>query len=96
MKFNKYLNLLFVLVFTCTNAQIIEIKGKVTDSKSKQPISGTNILVKSSKKGVISDFDGNYSIKVAANEVLTFSNIGYASQEVKVSKAQTLNMVLIE
>jgi len=40
--------------------------------------------------------DGKYSIKLNANDALMFSNVGYASQDVKVSKSQTLNIALVE
>ena len=96
MTFNKYLHLLFIMVFAFSNAQQIEIKGKITDSKTKKPIIGTNIIVKITKKGIISDVDGNYSIKTNVNDVLIFSNIGYTNQEVKVSKTQILNIELVE
>lgn len=78
------------------HAQTIEIKGTVTDSKDKQPLSGANVVVKNSKKGVKTDLDGSYSIKVNANDVLVFSSIGYTSKEIKVDNAQVLNITLVE
>jgi TonB-linked SusC/RagA family outer membrane protein len=96
MKFKNYLSLLFLFIAAVINAQIIEIKGKVIDSKNKASIPGVNIVVKSSKKGVTTDLDGNFLIKVNSNDVLVFSNIGYASKEIKVSKSQTLNVELQE
>ncbi|PWA03975.1 SusC/RagA family TonB-linked outer membrane protein [Flavobacterium psychrotolerans] len=96
MKFKNYLGLLFLFIVSVVNAQTIEIKGKVSDSKTKSSIPGANVLVKSSKKGVATDFDGNYIIKANANDVLVFSNVSYASKEVKVEKSQTLNISLSE
>lgn len=85
-----------VFIVSISNAQTIEINGTVTDSKTKQTISGVNITIKSSNKGVTSDFDGKYSIKLNSNEIVIFSNIGYASQEFIITKSQTLNVALIE
>jgi TonB-linked SusC/RagA family outer membrane protein len=96
MKFKNYLSLLFLFIVVAVNAQTIEIKGKVFDSKNKASIPGVNIVVKSSKKGVTSDLDGNFLIKVNGNDVLVFSNIGYASKEIKVNKSQTLSVELQE
>ena len=96
MKFKNYLSLLFLFVLSCATAQSIEIKGKVTDSKSKFPLTGVNIVVKSSKKGVVTDFNGNYSIKVSKSEVLVYSNMGYTTKEISVDKSQKLDVELLE
>lgn len=96
MKFKNYLGLLFIFIVSTINAQTIEIKGTVSDSKTKKGISGANVSIKNSKKGVSSSLDGNYTIKANPNDIVVFSSIGFASQEVKVTKSQTLNMVLSE
>lgn len=94
MNFKNYFTLLFLFIVSTVTSQIIEVKGKVTDLKLKQPMAGVNVFIKNTKKGTITDLDGNYSIKVTSNIVLTFSNLGFATQEVKVSKTQTLNIAL--
>ena len=96
MKFKNYLGLLFIFIVSAINAQTIEIKGTVSDSKTKTGIPGANVSIKNSKKGVSSSLDGNYTIKANPNDIVVFSSIGFASQEVKVTKSQTLNMVLSE
>ncbi len=96
MKFKNYLILLFFFIAAFVNAQTIEIKGTVTNSKDKQPIFGANIVVKNSKKGVTTDIDGNFNIKVNPNDVLVFSNVGFTLKEIKVEKSQVLNVSLIE
>ncbi len=96
MKIKKYISLLFIFAFSFVNAQIIEIKGNVLDSKTKLPLSGANIVIKNSKKGVMVNIDGNYTIKANANDVLTFSNVGYASQTIKVITSQIVNILLVE
>jgi len=96
MKLKNCLKLFFLFIVAAVNAQTIEINGAVSDSKNKQPIAGANIVVKNSKKGVTTDFDGNYSIKVNPNDILVFSYIGYATQEIKIAKTQALNVLLTE
>lgn len=96
MKFRHYLSLLTFFIVAIVNAQNIEIQGKVTDSKNEMPISGVNVLVKSTKKGVTTDFDGNYSVKVKANDILVFTFVGFAPKEIKVEKSQTVNIQLQE
>ncbi len=50
-----------------------------------KPVAGINIVVKNSKKGVVSDANGSFSIDANAGDILVLSSIGYAQQEIKVS-----------
>lgn len=70
-----------------------QVKGRVTDEKNN-PISGVTVKNKASKATTVTDFDGQFSIKATANDVLVFSNIGYGSKEQKVGNNTTLNISL--
>ncbi|WKN32341.1 TonB-dependent receptor [Porifericola rhodea] len=73
----------------------LEVTGKVTDSEGALP--GVNILVKGSSSGTVTDIDGNYRIKVPAeNDTLIFSSIGYASQEIPVGGRSVIDLQLSE
>ena len=96
MKFKNYLGLVFLFLAAIANAQTVEIKGIVSDSKTKSGVSGVNISLKNTKKGVATDLNGNYSIKVNVNDSVVFSSIGYVSQEFKIEKSQILNISLLE
>ena len=61
------------------------ISGKVVDSKGESII-GANIMEKGTTNGTITDFDGNFSLNVAANAVLQISYIGYKTQEIPASQ----------
>lgn len=72
------------------------ISGTITDSQGV-PIPGVNVLEKNTTNGVAADFDGNYTIQVSGPEsILTFSSIGYASQERVVGQATTMDIVMTE
>jgi len=45
---------------------------------------GVNIVVKGTTTGTLTDAEGNYSLTLEKDDVLVFSFIGYASQEVTV------------
>ena len=49
------------------------------------PLPGTNILVKGTKIGTQTDFDGNYEIKAEVNQTLIFSYLSYYSKEIILS-----------
>lgn len=69
------------------------IKGKVLDSR-KMPLPGVNIVVKGTSYGVMTDFDGEFSIEVGEDAVLVISYVGYKSQEIKIDNQSNLNVTL--
>ena len=76
--------------------QGITITGTVTDSDG-EPIPGVNVLIRGSTIGVTTGIDGRYSVTVPdRNSVLTFSFIGYATQEVVVGTNTIINMTMSE
>lgn len=71
------------------------VKGKVVD-QSGMPLPGATVLAKGTKKSVITDFDGNFTIDMPENSTrLIISYIGMTSQEVGI-KSTPLTIVLIE
>jgi len=84
LKFNGFLVLLLVLVAQLTFAQERAVSGTVSDNAG-MPLPGVSVLVKGTKTGTQTDFDGKFSIKASSNQVLVFSYIGMKSQEVAAS-----------
>ncbi len=78
---------MYLCLMTVANAQVI-IKGKVTDSKDGQPLSGVSVKLTGKAGGTSTANDGTYSIELTKKEGrLEFSYNGYASQTVKLSSA---------
>ncbi|MFS4482048.1 M56 family metallopeptidase [Hyunsoonleella sp. 2307UL5-6] len=78
------------------NQKEFTISGVVKDINGTT-LPRTNIIVKNSKKGAISDFDGKYKIKVKENDELVFSYIGFNVKVIKVQADQPiLNVILNE
>ena len=80
---SKLLILFLVLAVQTVFAQTKTITGTVTDDNG-MPLPGVNIVVKNSSQGTQTDFDGNFSIAASEGDILTFSYIGFAPQEVAV------------
>lgn len=72
------------------------ITGKVISGDDNQPLPGVSIVVKGTSTGTTSNADGTYSINVnnAASKTLTFSFIGYATQEIPVGNRTTLDVTM--
>ena len=72
------------------------ISGVVDDSGG-EPLFGVNVLVKGTKTGVLTDFDGAYEISsVPADAVLIFSYVGFETKQVEVSNLYVLNVTMKE
>lgn len=93
---NKYVVLtLFAILFTggILNAQEKTIIGVVKDLNG--PLPGASVFEKGTNNGVITDFEGNFTITVANdNAVLLISFMGYRTQEHAVTGKTSLNIVL--
>ena len=87
------LSMLFIFSINLLLAQ--NVSGIVTDN-SGAPLIGVNISEKGTSKGVVTDFDGKYSISVTGDAILIFSYVGYNSQEVEVNNQSIINITLEE
>ena len=86
--------LFFAFALQFAFAQEKKITGTVSDNAGI-PLPGVSVLVKGTKSGTQTDFDGKYSVKAASNQVLVFSYIGFKTQEIAASAA-IINVKLID
>ncbi len=86
-----------IIVITTTELkQGITIKGSVTDINGT-PIPGVNIVEKGTTNGAVTDLDGKYTIGVSSEDaVLSFSFVGYLSEEIEVGGQTSIDVTLIE
>lgn len=76
--------------------ETIKVTGKITDSSNKESIPGVNVVVKGTTNGVVTDFDGNYTLDVPdRNSVLVYSFVGYNSQEISVGDKDVIQVSLV-
>ncbi|MEN9656362.1 MAG: hypothetical protein RL311_1343, partial [Bacteroidota bacterium] len=94
MKKNYFILLLFVFGTLNVLSQEMKVKGKVSDNKGNA-LPGANIVIKGSKKGVATDFDGNYQILTPKGSTLIFSYLGFTDQEITI-KSDVVNVILKE
>ena len=76
-------------------AQTKTIKGKVVDEKG-QPMIGVSIVVKGTTTGTITDGNGSFSVPASPKDVLSFSFIGYKTDDEKVGNRALINVALNE
>jgi len=92
-KFTMILTLFMALIVQISFAQQKTVSGTVSDENGL-PLIGTTVLVVGTSSGTTTDFDGKYSIKAKAGDVLSYSYVGYATQNKTVGSASTINATL--
>ena len=75
--------------------QTIKVTGQVVDQDG-EPLIGATIKIKGAQTGVITDYDGNFSIDAAANATLVVSYVGYKDREIAVRGRAVLEPIQME
>jgi len=86
---------LFLLFAVAVNAQNVTVKGTVKDQFG-EPVIGATVKVLGSTTGVITDFDGNYTISAPSNAKLEFSYIGTQTQVIPVAGKTSIDVTVKE
>lgn len=77
------------------DVQEIKITGTVISGDDNNPLPGVNIVEKGTVNGVITDIEGKYEINVSGeNSVLTFSTVGFVTEEITVGSHRVLDVVM--
>ncbi|WP_245975276.1 SusC/RagA family TonB-linked outer membrane protein [Deminuibacter soli] len=71
------LTVIALFMFSVVFAQSFQLKGKITDATSKNPVAGATIASRVSGKSVATGNDGAFSIPSAKGDALTISYVGY-------------------
>ena len=70
------------------------VQGVVKDDAG-QPVAGVSVIVKGSLVGAVTESDGSYRIKARPNDQLSFSFLGYKTQDVYVGSKTTIDVKLV-
>ncbi len=76
-------------------AQQMKVTGKVTDSKTGNPIEAATILVKETKRSTLASANGEFTITLNKGQTLIISSAGYATLQLNAG-TEVLNVVLTE
>ena len=74
--------------------QQVTVRGKVIEAETGEPLPGVSVLVDKSPRGVITDLDGTFEIKVSPSDKLVFSFIGMETQTVVVGNKTAFDIVM--
>ena len=84
------LSLMLVMAATCMYAQT-SINGTVVDPDG-EPVIGATVMEKGTSNGTITDFDGNFTVKVKEGTTLVFSFVGFDTQELAAQQGMKVTL----
>lgn len=73
---------------------ILSVTGTVIDATDKEPLIGVSVTIKNGTVGTTTDINGNYSLTAEPTDVLVFSYIGMATQEVSINNRSVVDVAL--
>lgn len=86
--------LVSMLLFYCAALQAQSVTGNVKDSMG-EPVIGATVMEKGTKNGTVTDFDGNFTIKMSStSHDLQISYVGMKTANVKVGSKTQLDVTL--
>lgn len=86
-KFSLVLYMFFFSIIVSSNPLVQQhqtVKGRVIEKETGEPLPGVSIVVEHSTRGVITDIDGTFEIRVHPTERLVFSFLGMETQTIEV------------
>ena len=66
-------------------ASPVVVRGMVIDEENKEPVIGAAVFIDGTNKGVATDIDGQFALKLPPDTSLVISYIGYKTKKVHVS-----------
>ena len=66
-------------------ASPVVVRGMVIDEENKEPVIGAAVFIDGTNKGIATNIDGQFALKVPSDTSLVISYIGYEKQKVHVS-----------
>ncbi len=96
LKLTWLMTLMMAFAIQISYAQEKSVSGTITSATDGLPLPGVNVIVKGTTRGVISDFDGNYTISANTGETLVFSFVSMVNVERVIGSSNTISVAMTE
>ena len=87
------LTLAFLLIVGSLSAQTVQVNVK---DATGEAVIGASVIEQGTQNGGVTDFDGNFTIKLTAGKPIVISYIGMKSQTINAAGKSSINVVLQE
>lgn len=96
MSFRSIALVLAMLVCTLTYAQGVQVSGLVVD-ENHDPIIGASVIVKGTKTGSATDYDGRFTLTApSSNSILVINYIGYIKAEIAADSPELAKGIVLK
>lgn len=85
------LSALSLLTLPVISQDLLSVTGSIVD-ESGEPLIGCTVQAKEGKVGTVSDFDGKFKLQVPKGSVLSFTFLGYKTQNLKAAPSMKVTM----
>ena len=79
-------------------ASPVIVRGMIIDEENKEPVIGVAVFIDGTNKGIATDVDGQFALKVPSDTSLVISSIGYNTKKVRVGSllSSDNNVIMLE
>ena len=79
-------------------ASPVIVRGMIIDEENKEPVIGVAVFIDGTNKGIATDIDGQFALKVPSDTSLVISSIGYNTKKVRVGSllSSDNNVIMLE
>ena len=79
-------------------ASPVVVRGMVIDAEDKEPVIGASVVIDGTNKGIATNVDGQFALKIPSDTSLVFSYIGCKDKKVRVSSllSSENNVIVLE
>ena len=79
-------------------ASPVVVRGMVIDEENKEPVIGAVVFIDGTNKGIATNIDGQFALKVPSDTSLVISSIGYNTKKVHVGSllSSDNNVIMLE
>ncbi|MGV8827264.1 MAG: SusC/RagA family TonB-linked outer membrane protein [Breznakibacter sp.] len=88
-------NIILLLGSHYSFGQQVSVSGTVVDTNN-EPLIGVTVTIVNTNQGVVTDFNGSYTIAADPKSVLQFSFVGFESKTMAVANQKVINVTLAE
>lgn len=76
--------------------QVRTIAGTVVSFEDSSPLPGVNVVEKGTLNGTVTDIDGRFNLQVQEGAIITFSSVGFVSEDIVVGSQSVIDVSLVQ
>jgi TonB-linked SusC/RagA family outer membrane protein len=80
--------------FHLSYGQEATVTGRVISEEDPGGLPGVNVVIKGTTTGTVTDLDGQYRINASPEDTLSFSSVGFVTQDIRVGNQSVIDVTM--